>query len=269
MLTDHAVTEFPTALAQQALKELVTRAPLVHCLTNHVVQNFTANLLLAAGAVPAMIIEPREIVEFAAVADGLLINVGTLTESSSEALALAATEAGRHALPWVLDPVAVGGLTFRTEFCQRLISLDPTVIRGNAAEICALIGESSLSRGPDSQQSSAQGAVAARTLAQQSGSIVVVTGERDYITDGQKTFFVDGGSALATRVTGAGCALSALTAAFVGLRGDDLVSAAAACWLMKRAAEYARPLSVGPGSFALHLLDGLYRIPQETLNDAL
>ena len=45
-----------------------TRVPLVHCLTNHVVTNFTANVLLAAGAAPAMIHDPEESSIFAGVA---------------------------------------------------------------------------------------------------------------------------------------------------------------------------------------------------------
>ena len=46
------------------LERLRARAPRVHCITNAVAQNFTANMLLAAGAVPSMTIAPEEIGAF-------------------------------------------------------------------------------------------------------------------------------------------------------------------------------------------------------------
>lgn len=44
--------------------------------------------------------------------------------------------------PWILDPVGVGATTFRTEKCIELIHSKPTVIRGNASEIMAVVGAS-------------------------------------------------------------------------------------------------------------------------------
>ncbi len=65
-------------------------------MTNDVVQTFTANVLLAVGASPAMVIDPREAAQFAAIADALLINVGTLTEDRAVAMR-AAVEHARQA----------------------------------------------------------------------------------------------------------------------------------------------------------------------------
>lgn len=269
MPTQNFSTELPDDLARTTVQQLVTKAPLIHCLTNQVVQNFTANLLLAAGAIPAMIVEPSEVVEFSSIAQGLLINVGTLTTESCSVFQLAAEQAVANSLPWVLDPVAVGGLTLRTEFCRQLLSLSPTVIRGNPSEIMVLQGAAAQGKGPDSQHTSEQALAAATALAQQTGSIVVITGVSDYITDGQTTYQVTGGSALATKVTGAGCALSALCAAFVSLDGDRLAQVATACWMMSRAADYAALRSAGPGSFAVHLLDGLSVVAQGISHDAV
>ena len=42
--------------AARHLELLRTARPLVHCLTNEVVQEITANVLLAAGASPAMVV---------------------------------------------------------------------------------------------------------------------------------------------------------------------------------------------------------------------
>jgi len=53
----------PTITAD-ILDRLRQRRPRVHCITNAVAQNFTANMLLAAGAVPSMTIAPKEIRAF-------------------------------------------------------------------------------------------------------------------------------------------------------------------------------------------------------------
>ncbi|WP_459567968.1 hydroxyethylthiazole kinase, partial [Enterobacter asburiae] len=65
------------ALAAHALHQFRTLSPLEHCMTNEVVQNFSDNTLLALGASPAMVIEPEEASQFAAIASALLVNVGT------------------------------------------------------------------------------------------------------------------------------------------------------------------------------------------------
>ena len=75
-----------TRAAGALLEEMRRRAPLVHCLTNHVVTNFTANVLLAAGAAPAMIHDPEESAIFAGVASALLVNVGTIEREQAEAM---------------------------------------------------------------------------------------------------------------------------------------------------------------------------------------
>ncbi|WP_420826188.1 hydroxyethylthiazole kinase [Rosenbergiella gaditana] len=260
MPTDTAMFELDAPIAQQAIAQLADHSPLIHCITNTVVQNFTANLLLAAGALPAMIIDPSECQEFAQVTDGLLLNVGTLHHQHCPTFFHAAENANRYATPWVLDPVAVGGLTLRTEFCRKLLSLNPSVIRGNASEISVLAGEATSGRGPETQLSANQALDAARQLATTIEGVVVVTGEHDLITDGHRTLKVSGGSVLATRVTGAGCALSALCAAFAALGGDRLHNVASACWMMSRAGEYAAEQAAGPGTFAVHLLDGLAQL---------
>lgn len=106
------------AHAATLLQHFRSRSPLVHCMTNDVVQCFTASVLLALGASPAMVIEPDEAEQFSAIADALLINVGTLTADRAGAMRRAVISAGKADTPWTLDPVAVGGLTFRTDFCR-------------------------------------------------------------------------------------------------------------------------------------------------------
>jgi hydroxyethylthiazole kinase len=242
------------------IDHLKSRSPLVHCMTNDVVQTFTANVLLALGASPAMVIDPSEATEFAAVADALLINVGTLTEKRARAMRAAVDSAVAAEKPWTLDPVAVGGLTLRTRFCQQLLTLHPAVIRGNASEILALAQESRGGRGVDSTEQAQAALPAAQWLAAETGAIVVVTGEVDFVTDGQRTLAVAGGSLLMTRVVGTGCALSAVVAACTALPGNRLENVAAACMIMKRAGECATRQGQGPGSFVPAFLDALYTL---------
>lgn len=128
------------ALAAHTLHQFRTLSPLTHCMTNEVVQSFTANTLLALGASPAMVIEPEEASQFAAIASALLVNVGTLTQERATAMRAAVERAYHAKTPWTLDPVAVGALEFRRRFCLDLLSLQPAAIRGNASEILALAG---------------------------------------------------------------------------------------------------------------------------------
>lgn len=240
-----------------ALATFRRHAPLVHCITNTVVQTFTANILLALGASPAMVTDPDEAEEFAPLADALLINVGTFTADQAGAMRRAIAAASAADTPWLLDPVAVGGLRLRREFCREIISFRPAAIRGNASEIIALAGDGQGGRGVDSTDSAASALPAAKALAVQTGAAVVVTGEVDYITDGITTRQVVGGDILMTRVVGTGCALSAVLAACCALPGDRLDNLAAGCGFMKQAGRLAGERHRRTGSFATAMLDAL------------
>ncbi len=125
-------------------------APLVHCLTNLVVTNFTANVLFAIGAAPAMVVAREEVAEFAPIANAVSVNLGTLDVPQTRAIRAAVDAAIDAGKPWILDPVAVGPLSFRTEFALDLLDAKPAVIRGNASEIISLSGGAASGRGVDS-----------------------------------------------------------------------------------------------------------------------
>lgn len=255
----------PGHRAALILQQLRNTSPLVHCMTNDVVQSFTANVLLAIGAAPAMVIEAQEAAQFSPVAHALLINIGTLTTERSHAMLAAIHAANESSTPWVLDPVAVGGLTFRTQFAHEVLTLKPAAIRGNASEILALAVGHSGGRGVDSTDDALTALPAARVLAQRTGAIVAITGERDYITDGENSWSVAGGGQLMTRVVGTGCALSAVVAACCSLPGSRLDNVAAACQFMKFAGQQAISESRGPGSFIPAFIDALYGLNAEAL----
>lgn len=248
------------------LMEYQEKSPLVHCMTNDVVQNFTANLLLATGGSPAMIPDIEECAEFTEVASALLINVGTLTKIQAEAMLHSAKEAMVTGTPWVLDPVGIGPtLYFRTKIVNQLLTYRPTVIRGNIAEIMVLAGVDAAVKGVDSQESGDDVAQYAEMVAREFQTIVVMTGEVDYITDGSRGYTVSAGTTLLTRVTGTGCSLSALVAGMIGSTPDTLEAAATACYLVALAGEFAAEKATGMGSFALQYLDEISNMTPERL----
>lgn len=262
MIQPHLFTASQAASSLTTLRHL---SPLVHCLTNDVVQTLTANVLLALGASPAMVTEPEEAAEFSTIADALLINVGTLTSERSKAMLAAVAAANTVGTPWTLDSVAVGALTFRSDFCQHLLTYRPAAIRGNASEIIALANRGCGGRGVDSLHDPESALEDALWLAQQSGAVVTVTGAVDYVTDGERSMKIPGGSPLMTRVVGSGCALSAVVAGFTVLPGDKLSHIASACRIMSLAGEKAAIAANGPGSFVPHFLDMLYRLDTKAM----
>jgi len=240
------------------LRRLRELGPLTHCITNLVAAGFTANVLLALGASPAMVLAAEEAADFAAAADGLLINVGTVTSDDVAAMTAAARSAQSAGTPWVLDPVAVGRLPYRTRLVDELLRYDPTVIRGNASEILSLAGGAGGGKGPDSTADSSQAISGARALARRTGGVVAVSGAVDYVTDGDQTLEVPGGHMLLTKVTGTGCALGAVMAAFLAATDTALSAAVSASAVFAAAGERAAELAQGPGGMATALLDSLY-----------
>ena len=231
--------------------------PLVHCLTNVVVANATANILLALGAAPAMVDIPEEAGVFASIASAVLVNLGTPGAEQRGGMRAAVGAARAAGTPWVLDPVAVGALPLRTAFAAELLEARPTAIRGNASEIMALAGAGAGGRGVDATDSVDDAATAAAALARRHGTVVAVSGPVDRITDGERTVLVHTGHVLLTTMTGGGCALGAVMSAFLATDDDPLLAVAAATAVYTLAAEIAAERSTGPGSFAPAFLDAL------------
>ncbi len=258
-------TDVDSTEVLRVLTAVRERAPLVHCMTNVVVAGFTANVLLAVGASPAMVENEQESAEFAGTADALLVNLGTLSAERARALPLAAAAAREHGKPWVLDPVAVGAMTFRTGLAADLLTSRPAVVRGNASEVLSLAGAAGAGRGVDSTVGAEAAVGTARALAARTGGVVAVSGAVDQITDGERLLQVRTGHELMTRVTGIGCALGALVAACYAVEDDPLLAATAATTVLTVAAEEAAAVSRGPGTFAVALVDALDALDGPTL----
>ena len=249
-----------------SLQALRAARPIVHNITNLVAMDLTANLLLAAGASPAMANAVDEVAEIVARANVLAVNIGTPTRPQSEAMALAAGAARDRGLPWVLDPVGVGMSGFRGAIADRLLAIGPTVVRGNSGEILHLAGEAGDGGGIDSSLDSAAALDAAHRLARRTGAVVAVTGAVDLVTDGRRDVRIANGDPLMTRVSGLGCALSALVGACLAVTPEPLAAAAHALALVGVAGQRAAAAGGGPGSLRLRLLDELYSLDEATLN---
>ncbi|MBF4627648.1 hydroxyethylthiazole kinase [Curtobacterium flaccumfaciens] len=256
----------------ELLEAVRARAPLVQCITNTVVQNVTANVLLALGASPAMVDVATEAGPFARVADALLVNTGT-PHAEPRVAALEAVHAARDAgTPWVLDPVAVGSLPVRTALARDLLALHPTVLRGNASEVLALLGDSAGGRGVDSTVGTEDARVA--SVAASDGRLVAavaVSGAVDLlVAPGIGVVRVANGTDLLTRITGGGCALGAVVAAFTSVAPADAGAAAVAATAVHTiAAEIAARDAGGPGTFQPLFLDRLASLtPEDVVREA-
>jgi hydroxyethylthiazole kinase len=271
-------------------------SPLVQCLTNDVAMDITANVLLAAGASPAMVSSSDECEAFAQhCASALLVNLGTLSSANVAAQRLAIAAALANGKPVVLDPVACGATPYRTNACVAALELRPTVVRGNAGEVLSLAkaagaweeeivgggGDSDkpLVRGVDSAVGTGDRRVlqAARAIAEIYGCVVGASGAVDLVvapssagSSSGLVLAVRNGVEMLTRVTAAGCSLTALIAAFVAAAGagdanEVALATAAALSVFGVAAEVAleRAEQKGPGSLRVGLLDALYLMTEE------
>ena len=169
--------------------------------------------------------------------------------------------------PIIFDPVGAGASAFRTQTCMSLLrSTSPTVIRGNASEIQALAGHSYTSRGVDSNEDSAAAIEAAKKLAQEFQCVVCVSGHIDYIVSAKHIACVHNGHEMMTRVTGMGCAATALIGAFVALQPDSVFEAVQSAMVVTGVAgELALHHSHGPGTFQIHYLDALHNLTEKSL----
>lgn len=230
----------------EILARIRERAPRVHCITNTVAQAFTANVLLAVGAVPSMTIAPEEIGAFVAGADALLVNLGTFDTERRSAIDIAIAQAGGR-IPWILDPVFIDRSAARADYARELVTQSPAAVRLNAPEFVALAGMS-----PE--------AGVLTFYAGEHGTIIALTGATDVITDGVRRAQIGNGDALMGRVTAMGCAGSALAAACLAVEPDRWIATAAGVLALGVAGEMAAERARGPGSLSIEIVDALYRL---------
>ncbi|MBD8890465.1 hydroxyethylthiazole kinase [Roseibium litorale] len=243
---------FDAASAADVLARLRGQVPRVHCLTNPVAQAFTANVLLALGAVPSMTVSVEEVASFAASADGLLVNLGMLEPERRAAIPLAIAGAKGAGKPVVLDPVFVQRSPARCAMARDLLAGGVSLLKSNKEEMAALFPEGGGRQILDEQQ-----------------TVLVTTGAEDEVSLAGRGVRLGNGDPLMARVTATGCALGAVLAACLAVEPDHMVAAAAGVSLFNIAAELAVQECRGPGSLVPALLDALYRLRSEDIHTHL
>jgi len=253
----------------ETLRRLRETRPLVHQITNYVVMNETANATLAIGALPVMAHAPQEVEEMVGLAGALVLNIGTLSSSWIEAMLLAGRAANAVGAPVVLDPVGVGATRYRTETAKRILDeVDVAVLRGNAGEIATLAGVDAEVRGVESIGAAVSAAEVARSAAAALGVVASVTGSTDYVSNGERVVAVENGHPLLASITGTGCMSTAVTGAFLAVRREEPLEAAAeALAAFGVAGENAAPGAKGPGSFHVNLYDALAALDPGLLDE--
>lgn len=247
------------------------RAPLIHNITNYVVMEFTANVLLALGASPVMAHAVEEVEDMCSIANSLVINIGTLSGPWIEGMHNAFEIAKKRKIPIVFDPVGAGATPFRTAVARDFISGCPTVIRGNASEIAAV--SSSMhkpsTKGVESTLTSESVLEAAQTLAQETERIVVVSGEKDYIIGNHNVVVVHNGHPLMPKVIGMGCSATAIIGAFLAVNYSSFLAAAHAMIFIGIAGEIAAKKTQALGSYRTAFIDAIYGMEKADIQSHL
>lgn len=255
------------------LDKVREQKPLVHNITNLVVNNIAANALLTIGASPVMAYAKEEAADMARIASALSLNMGTLTPEVVEAMLIAGQSAAEANVPIVFDPVGVGATPYRNETAETIVRTLPVrVIRGNAGEMSVMLGIGGAVKGVDSSAAGANLPQAMKEYAKENGIVLVATGEVDYVTDGESIWSLQNGHPLLSAITGSGCMLTAILGGFVGVcpkegkLSDYAEASVAAITAYNVASELAEKLSAGPGTFQAHLFDALYSMNADTVD---
>ncbi|KAL1977443.1 hypothetical protein VTN31DRAFT_302 [Thermomyces dupontii] len=267
--------DYLSSQVPKVVQTMVSAHPLVHNMINYVVANFAANVALAAGFSPIMSPYGDEAKDLAIHNGGLVINMGTLTSESVPEYLKAIAAYNAHGNPVVFDPVGAGATHIRRAAVETLMKggyFD--LIKGNEGEIKQVFGQSKgvAQRGVDSGQSTLsdlEKAKMARDLARRERNVVLMTGAVDYLSDGWRVIAIHNGHEFLGQVTGTGCSLGTIAAAFLTTyREDKLLAVLAAALVYEIAAENAAAAKDrvrGPGSFVPAFLDELYAIREAAL----
>ncbi|HWQ29705.1 MAG TPA: hydroxyethylthiazole kinase [Negativicutes bacterium] len=248
--------------ASELIPEIKRTKPVVHHITNYVTMNDCANAVLAIGGSPVMANAPEEAAEIAAMSKALVLNLGTPNRNNFQAMLLAGKSAKKTGIPVIFDPVGAGLTPFRRELCQRLMyEIRPEVVKGNLSEIMYLAGMEVCSKGVDSAAAGCNAPEIVGRLAGKLTCIVAATGERDIISDGDKTYLINNGHEMLSKVTGTGCMTSSLIGAFCAAAEDCLTGAFGGVMTMGVAGQHAfsglKP-GEGAGMYKVRLFDSIY-----------
>lgn len=248
-------------------KKIASYHPLIFHLTNGVTMNFSANVCSATGASPVMSLHPEEADVIAGKAHGIVVNTGTPGYEGLKAMDRALKVVCARDKPILLDPVGYGLTPFRTKVIDKLLAKYRfSIIKGNSGEMSLLAGNEGKTLGVDS----VYGADPVKTVskvAERYGCVAVITGKKDFVSNGRKVFEHKGGSLMLGKITGGGCVTGSVLCACAAACGDSLVGAMAGLAAVGIAAEGASRDSCGLGSFAVSFVDHLSSMAGRPLCD--
>jgi hydroxyethylthiazole kinase len=258
-------------LTAASLERIRKQTPLVHNITNFVVMNDTANVLLAIGASPVMAHAISEVRDMVSYAGALVLNIGTLDVDWVESMLIAGLEANERGVPVVLDPVGAGATAFRTASTQQILdTVKVAAVRGNAGELASVAGMGGKVRGVDSVSADSPD-VAARVIALRTGGAAIASGAVDYVAAAPRgagpvrLAEVRNGDPMMGRITGSGCMATALVGAFLAVEADPFLAGAEAMIAFGIAGEAAAKISAGPGTFRANLIDAVANLDRAAI----
>lgn len=267
---------------EQILQRVRQHKPLVHCITNYITTNDCANIVLACGASPTMAEAEQETAEIASVAGALDINIGNLNTMTVAAMHKAMEAANQYNVPIVLDPVGAGASSYRMATLREFFAhYHFSVVRGNVSELLAVGGVASNTKGVDAGAADAvteenleERVAFFKQLSKKLGAVVSVSGAIDIIASPERAYICRNGHPMMSRVTGTGCMLSALTAAYCAANHDAILEAAAAATIAMGVAgdiayEKTMEAGQGTGSYRVYLMDAISLMDADILNGGM
>lgn len=232
--------------------------------------NDVANIILAIGASPIMADEVLEVEDITSLAQGLNINLGTINQNRFQAMKKAGVTANKHHIPVLLDPVGIGASKLRQRYVHELMdNIHFDVIRGNISEIKALYQNSS-TKGVDAYSIDVitsdnidQVVSFIKEVAQMYHCIIAVSSAIDIVADENKAYVIYNGHAMMSRITGSGCMLSGLCAAFMSVNKDNMLDAIALSFMYndiagEMAYEKMIEYHTGNSTYRHDLIDAIY-----------
>lgn len=267
-------------MTDNIIENVHNMVPLVHNITNYVTVNDCANVLLACGGSPIMADDEEEVCEITSICNALNINIGTLNSRTISSMFLAGRKANELKHPVVLDPVGAGASALRTQTALNImneIKLD--VIKGNISEIKTLYEGCGNTKGVDADESEHINADnlkiyadMAKELSQRTKAIIVITGAIDIVADDKLAYAVYNGHKSMSKISGTGCMLSAMIAAYITANMNNKLEAVLfAVAVMgiagERAVMNAIKMDAGSGSLKTYIIDEIYKMTDESLNE--
>ena len=258
-------------------------APLFHCITNPISINDCANILLAIGARPIMAEHPDEVAEITAIAKGLALNLGNITDARMASMKISAGAAKDKGIPFVLDLVGLSCSRLRQKYAKELLQIAvPDIIKGNISELRTLLGLPTtpgmgVEAGQKEMVTKENALEYARIFQKQAreyNTLLLATGPIDLVVSSEEAYIIANGSNALASITGTGCMNNVLAGAcLAGVHGissqatNNTLAAILSCLLLGIAGENIQDiyLNQGPGSFHYSLMDSISKLTPQTI----